>query len=244
MTLQDLIKDLQRALNFHGENLDVDGDPGAKTQSALAKYDAEIVLKEKPEISPVSIEQAPPWYLEAQKYKGKVESDSAFQNYMNAFWAKIGLPGYKGLVGSARAWCALFVFMAVGVGGYKTGKLDASAISGDSFGQKIDWKANGIPRGAIVRINHEANCKESNSSHISFADGNCAPQDLGPGSNINLFGGNQGNMVKVSAFPVAHICTVSWPSADAKGNPIALPGKILKSDHCTGAPTPANESTK
>lgn len=267
MNLKDVIIKLQVALNERGAKLVLDGDPGDKTQAALEPYDAQITLTPHPKPNPQAPNpnkaDSPPWYQNLQSMKGKVESDPEFQAKMNPFWKAIGLPGFKGLVGSARAWCALAVFAVLTTAGYKTGQLNASAISGDHVGQTINWKVDGIPRGAVVRINHEANCKETKDSHIALSDGDCAPQDLIQmvkgadgvwkmagdtpkliaGSTINLLGGNQGNMVKVSAFPVAHICTVSWPSKDEAGKAVPLPGKILKSDHCTGAATPA-ESTK
>lgn len=211
------------------------GAPGPKTIEVL-----DLVL----ETTPDKNGKYPAWYLKAKEYEGKKETDSKFQAYMNPFWAKVGLPNFKGLVGSARAWCALAVFMALSAAGYQTGKLNASAISGDNAGVKIDWKANGIPRGAIVRINHGSNCKTSSNNHIGFADGDCTPADLlKPNAKFNMYGGNQGDSFKVSSFPVNDICSVTWPKGDAEGNPIPLPGKVEKSDHCTGAATPA-ESTR
>lgn len=250
----DDVLTLQCALIAHGfEPGNPDSEFGPKTASAVVKCQQDHGLPGSGVIGPVTLGlldlevevtkneagELPAWYIEAKKFEGKVETDSKFQEFMNTQWKKIGLPGFKGLVGSKRAWCALFVFMAIGATGYETGKLNASAVSADHLGQRIDWKTQGIPRGAVVRINHGSDCGVWENSHVSFANGSCSPQDLAkPGASINLFGGNQGNMVKVSSFPVNDICTVSWPK-DAP-----LPAKVTKSNGCSGSSKPSNESTK
>ncbi len=227
-TLQ-CVKLFQKSIGLPGS-----GVIGPKTLAAL---ELELDLPKKGEY--------PPWYLLAKKFEGKKESDKELQEYMTPYWKKAGLPQYKGLIGSARAWCALAVLMAFSAAGYKYSGLNAAAISGDKFGVEVNWREDGIPRGASVRINHSSNCKSSSGNHIGFADGDCAPADLKvPGAKFNMYGGNQGDSFKVSSFPVNDICSVRWPKEDAAGNPVPPPPKITVSDHCSGAKTPTDESTR
>jgi hypothetical protein len=124
------------------------------------------------------------------------------------------------------------------------------------FGVGIDWKVNGIPRGAVIRINHNFDCSSGSNNHVGFADADCAPQDiiemvkdsngvwkptspakLKAGATIPIFGGNQGNMVKRSIYSVKEICEVRWPSEVEK------PGLITKSVNCQAEST-GKESTR
>lgn len=175
----------------------------------------------KPENRPVN-----PVYTEAKKHAGKKETDKTFSAYLSKYWGKVGLPGYKTIAGSTYAWCALFIAamsINAGVGYVKT--RGASAKAQDAYGVAIDWKRDGIPRGAVVRVNSGANCSSSSGNHVTFADGDCTLEDLKRGT-FPGFGGNQANSVKRSTYKVANICAVRWPAE------IAKPSKVTKSVNC------------
>lgn len=185
-------------------------------------------------ISPRKEEQTPehpvnPAYTEAQKYRGKKETDSKFGAWLSTFWAGVGLKGYKTIIGSAFAWCGLFIYAMNTQVGQQTVKDAAAAVSFMKYGQKIDWKVNGIPKGAVVQINHNGDCGSGSGNHVTFADADCTPADLAvPGAAFPGFGGNQQNEVNTTWYSVKEICRVAWP------HEIELPGKITKSINCSG----------
>src|SRR5688500_17295535 len=126
MTLKELIKATQRALNERGEKLTEDGDPGVKTQEALSRYDSEVkATPKKEETKPVAVTEAPPWYVEAKKYEGKKETDPAFAAAMIPKWKLVGLK--LGTISkSFAAWCGLAMAVAlagVGIDHQKNGAL-------------------------------------------------------------------------------------------------------------------------
>lgn len=195
-----------------------------------------------------------PAYKESLKYEGKKETDKKFGAFVSAFFAKVGLPSYKTIVGTSFAWCAIWIgLMNSEVGQKYVVKSGAAAISYDAYGTPIDWKTQGIPRGAVVRINSGENCKSSTGNHVTFAHGDCAVQDIiemvknaqgvyvpsGKPKNVNFigFGGNQGDEVKASSYSIKKICHVGWPTELPK------PGKITKSINCAGAKD-SSESTR
>lgn len=185
-----------------------------------------------------------PWGNVLRKYEGIHESDKAFQAYMDTYWAKSGLPNFKGLVGSARAWCGLFIFMGLVVAGYKTPVNSFRAKAWDGYGHAIDWKKNGIPKDAIIRINSSGNCSAASGNHVTTANGDCTAATLNKtGATIGAYGGNQASMAKVSIYKVSTICYVGWPSETAVGTPVAKPGKVLKDNNCSGTGS-TNESTR
>jgi hypothetical protein len=260
MSFQDFIKLLQRTLNSMGEKLTIDGDPGSYTKAALEKYDVVISLNKKPVVEPPpltqpSAEPVNPAYVKAKEYAGKQETDKSFGAWLSGFWSKLGL-NYKTIIGSSFAWCGLFVFAMNTQVGQQAVLGAASAKSWAKYGVEVDWKKDGIPKGAVVHYNHAGNCSSSADNHVDFADGDCAPQDLiqmvktstgswiastnppqlKPGATMAGFGGNQSNQVKRSIYSVKEICEVRWPSELQK------PGTILKSVNCTG--TPSAESTQ
>lgn len=180
-----------------------------------------------------------PWFWEVKKFEGKKETDPKFQAHMNQYWKATGLPSFKGLVGSARAWCGIFAAMGLIVVGLNVPKDAFRAISWDKNGQAINWRVNGFPQGAFVRINGSGNCESAADNHITMSNGDCAAADLlKSGATFSGFGGNQGNQAKVSSYPVKNICSVTWPSGEA------LPGKIIKSVNCSNGKTADNESTR
>lgn len=245
MTLKSLISTFQSALNGAGEKLSVDGDFGPKTEKASESYNLKITVEKisvKGEKPAVGTSTKAAWLDEAKKYDGKKETDSKFGAFMSSFWGKVGLPGWTSIIGSKNAWCGLAIGVFLTIGGYKVADKGASAKAWDNYGQAINFKTQGIPRGAIVRINHKGVCSSGSGNHVTFSDGDCTPDDVKSGS-FNGYGGNQGDTLKVSSYPFAHICAVRWPSVDAKGAAVGLPVlPITKSNGCKGQYVP--ESTR
>lgn len=258
------VEKLQEALRDHGHNPGpIDDDFRDKTLSALQAFQKsmglpgtgvipadggktflllDLELRAEPEESVTTI---PPWLAEAKKHEGKKETDSAFSAFMTKFWAKVGLPGYKGIAGSARAWCALFIVMALSGAGFSyLSKGGAGAANqGKNYGQVVDWKKNGIPRGAIVHVN-SVKCGSGSNNHVTFADGDCAAGDIVDSagrvvasSTFPGFGGNQGNQAKTSWYRVSTVCNVKWPPE------VPLPPRVEKSNGCNGKPA-SGESTR
>ena len=112
MSKSKFIADLQDLLNEHGATpkLVTDGLNGPKTQAALAKAMAGKILKA------VDIPKAPvakgdffgaPWVGANIDLLGRYETDKDLIARYEPEWANCKLKGYKGLAGTARAWCAL-----------------------------------------------------------------------------------------------------------------------------------------
>lgn len=219
-TMELTVKKFQKA-----KGLTADGQIGPKTWAELEKDASSQPTKTKDHME----------FFE--KYKGKKETDSVFNKFMSTFWPKSYNP--KTIVGSAAAWCGVFVFAALTTFGYKNlPKNYIAAISWDGYGHKVDWKKDGIARGAVIRINSAGNCKSSSGNHVTFANGDCTAQDLTKANaTIGGAGGNQSSMTKVSIYKMANVCYVGWPKE--KG----LPPKVTKSNNCTGT-GPTNESTR
>jgi hypothetical protein len=182
------------------------------------------------------VPKAPPWYLFAKRYSGKNENEPEFNREMSKKWSLFGM-NLGTIAQSWAAWCGLAIAVSLSGVGLKYAKDGSLARNWGKYGVAIDWKKDGIPKGAIVWINHNSNCSSSSSNHVTMADGDCAPQDLKPGSYFNGYGGNQGNTWKVSPYPIADICAVRWPSDYAPR------GKISKSIGCSGA-SGGKESTR
>ena len=233
MLLRELVKKVQRALNAAGEHppFDESGEFGPRTTAALENYDVEIVLKPKKpeEIKPMP-DPVAPWLDDAKKSSGKKETDSKFNAWLSKYWPKVGLPNYKTIVGTSFAWCGLFVAASLINVGLPWQKDGAGAKNWAKYGVAIDWKKDGIPRGAIIHIDHDGDCK-GGGNHVGFSDGDCAAADVKSGA-INIYGGNQSNQANVTAFPVADICAVRWP-ADPK---FPKPGPVQESKGCKGKP--------
>lgn len=178
------------------------------------------------------------WLSKAFSMLGKKETDRDFNNAMTKKWYdlfKIRLPS---IMGSANAWCGLFVAAAL-YGAGVTYKIDGyRAKNWDTFGAPIEWRINGIPSGAIVRLNHGLNCDSSKGNHVAFASGDCTADELKKsGATISLLGGNQSDRVKISNYSVKEICAVRWPK-DAE-----LPGKVTQSINCSNGKADS-ESTR
>lgn len=218
-TMELTVKKFQKA-----KGLNADGVIGPKTWVELEK-------------DPITQPKTKDYMDFFETHKGKKETDSVFNKFMYTFWPKTYNP--KTIAGSAAAWCGVFVFAALSTYGYKnlpTGYI--AAISWDGYGHKVDWKKDGIARGAVIRINSSGNCKSSSGNHVTFANGDCAAQDLTKANaTIGGAGGNQNNQTKVSIYKMANVCYVGWPKE--KG----LPPKVTKSVNCTGTGS-TNESTR
>lgn len=169
-----------------------------------------------------------PWNKKAKEQSGKTEKDKGLTLLLGPLWMKLYGINYKDLVGSSHAWCGLAMGACLMWGGMKWQPGGASAKAWGKYGVAIDWKTNGIPRGAIIHINHGFDCNSSKYNHVAQADGDCTSSDLlKAGAKINLYGGNQSDTWKVSTFAVKEICEVRWP-ADYE-----FPPKILKSVKCS-----------
>lgn len=237
MTLRDLVMKVQKAIG-----VTVDGDWGPVTTAKAAEYDIEVVVKTKPKPEvPKETEHNtsayPPWYLAARKYLGRNEMEPSFNKEMSAKWSLFGM-NLGTIQQSWAAWCGLAMAVALSGAGLKYAKDGALARNWAKFGSAIEWKTDGIPRGAIIHINGAGNCASSSNNHVTQADGDCAPADLlRSGATINGLGGNQGNTWKVSSYPVRNICAVRWPSDYPKR------GKVTKSVNCNGSKS-GSESTR
>lgn len=173
--------------------------------------------------------KSPAWYLTALKALGKNETDKEFDKFLSGFWKIVGLSGYKTIAGSKYAWCGLFVAAALNISGYQWAKNGAGAKNWGKFGTQIEWQTQGIPQGAIIHINHAADCSSSKYNHVAMANGDCAAVDLKKsGAEIALLGGNQKNKVSIAKYPVKNICEVVWPS-DAEAAPVP----VTKSVNCS-----------
>jgi len=220
------ISNIQKANQLAGS-----GIIGLTTLSILG-----LVLKQEKIKKTDKLEQAK-WVSILAAHKGKPETNAAFQNYMNTYWKKSGLD-FKGLVGSARAWCGVFIFMGMYVAGYMTPKNSFRAISWDGWGHSINWKVDGFPQGAVIRINSKGDCKSASGNHLTTANGYCTSASLNKvGATYGGLGGNQANSVKVSIYKASTICYVGWPKELPK------PSKVLKDIKCTGLGA-TNESTR
>lgn len=238
------VRKLQMALEEAGFSPGkIDDDFGTKTESALQGFQKSKGLPGTgvlPKNGGMTFEylglslsekgaaEIPPWYKEARKDLGKKETDPAYNKRMSGFWPLVGL-NLKTIAKSWAAWCGLGVAVWLSLAGMPIQKDGAGAKNWAKYGQAINWKVDGIPKGAIIYIDHNARCGSGSASHVTFADGDCTAEELSKkGAVFNGLGGNQGNMVKVSSFPVAHICNVRWP------NNFPLRGKIETSVGCSG----------
>jgi peptidoglycan hydrolase-like protein with peptidoglycan-binding domain len=202
-------------------------------------------------------EDTTPWLTAVKKYSGLSETNPVLVKVIAPMWKKVGL-GYKDLSGSARAWCAIGVVFGLFSTGYVyVSKRGASAAQQGQVGQAIDYKKNGIPKGAIVHVNSKE-CGSGSGNHITFADGDCAAKDfiemvknskgvwvqkIKSGTTFPGYGGNQGNKFKRSWYKIASICHVRWPDKKTDGTREELPPPVKVSNGCNGKPA-TGESTR
>jgi peptidoglycan hydrolase-like protein with peptidoglycan-binding domain len=241
-------------LGYHLNDSDMnEGVYGPKMEAAVADFqeshglqetgnidaDTFTLLKKMAEAAPKEGVKHPtnPAYNQARTHIGKGEHDKKFVGWLSTYWKKAGLPGYKTIIGSAFAWCGIFVLAMNSDVGQKYIPGAAGARNWAGYGVEIEYKSDGAPRGAVVRINHNLNCKSAKGNHVGFLDGDCTAEDLTKkGGVVPLLGGNQSDKVKRSIFPNAEICEVRWPTEVEK------PGKVTKSVDCGGKT--GSESTR
>lgn len=239
MTLKELIKKAQLAMNAAGANPPFQGTgeiAGGRTEAEMENYEFEVTAKRK-EMPPEKLPNGAinPAYEESKKYAGKGEHDKAFVAWLSKFWPKTGL-NYKTIIGSSFAWCALWIVAMNSEVGQKY-VASAGAKRQAAYGVEIDYKKNGAPRGAVVHINSKS-CDSGSGNHVSFLDGDCTAEDFKrSGGTIALFGGNQANKVKRSVYANTKVCAVRWPKE------VQFPGPVTKSLDCTGAVS-SGESTR
>lgn len=192
-----------------------------------------------------------PWLTRARTYIGMGEKVAKFVAWLSPFWKIVGL-NYKTIIGSSFAWCGLFIAVMMSETGQEWIRNGAGAKNWDKYGQAIEYKVNGIPAGAVVRINHKGDCSAGSNNHVTFAEGSCKKDDIiemvkdskgvwvpkvKAGATFPGLGGNQGDQVKISWYPVSHICAVRWPPKQA------LPAPVAASDGCNGKAS-TGESTR
>lgn len=225
LSMFDLVIKIQEELNQHGENLTVDGGLGPKTLSAMEKFDFEVTATRVPAPPQKSAEperKPPPWYLFAKTFEGKTETDPEFAGYMIPKWKLFGMA--LGTIAKGwAAWCGLAMAVALSGVGLDYAKNGALAANWANYGVEIDWRKHGIPQGAIVQLALQS------GNHVGQANGDCTPADLmKPDAVFDLYGGNQGNSWKVSAFKASSIGAVRWPKD--KDHP--RPAPVTKSWNC------------
>ena len=187
-------------------------------------------------------------YVDADTGLG--EHDPAFVKRMSGRWKKITGLALTTIIGSYAAWCQLYEGHVYDLAGYQF-VVSGLAIHADKMGQPVDYVKDGISRGMGLRLNHRGDCKKSSGNHVTNATGFCAPQDIlemtkgadgvwrlkngvkkwKPGVFINGKGGNQGDKVQGTNYPVYEICHVFWPKEEK------LPPPVTKSLNCASGKT-------
>jgi hypothetical protein len=237
-------------VNFqYHHGLTADGSPGPVTRKKMMEVNNPPAVKPPTTPTPARDPKGPAHYQAAKKYAGRVETDKAFQKEITPFWDKLGLKGVRTIVGSSVAWCGLFIFFVLWQAGFNGTTAGALAKNWGKWGQEIQWQTQGIPRGAIVHLNHKFDCKASSSNHVGLADGDCAANDIvqmekvngkwvmKKGATVPIFGGNQNNQVKRTVYDAREICEVRYPIE------LPLPPKITKSIDCNSGAA-EKESTR
>lgn len=169
-----LIKELQRAMNEagHTPKFSETGNYGTKTEVALPLY-AFTVTAKRLDIDPVIIIPAPvpkpaltptkgdyfgaSWVGANNDLLGLNETDSRLNARFVPHWAKVGLSGYKTLVGNSHAHCALVLdanYAAVGVKGPGSAAASKTSTWGKKcpfwFGAALDNKHKGGGRHTCI----------------------------------------------------------------------------------------------
>lgn len=241
--LHEAVRNLKREINAldAAAKLTVEGPVGIKFGPASMAALNRVLQDEE---TPPPAKSKPTWLTIMRGWIGKGEGDSVFVKYMSTFWKFVGLPNFNTIIGSKFAWCGTGAAAALIVAGYAYQHDGAGAKNWDKYGQRIEYKVNGIPAGALVRINHNFSCSSGTGNHISMSNTDCTAEDIAKkGATIPLVGANQGNKVKISYYSTREICEVRWPSKDAKGNAVPLPPKVTKSEDCSGKAS-TGESTR
>ena len=163
MTFSDLIKKLQTAMNEQGASLVVDGDPGPKTQTALDRFDAFIVLENaEPEVvkptQPAQGDFGAPWVFSNIDLLGKNERDPDLNARYVPEWKHMArAKNYNTLSGNDYAWCAVKVSADLRKHGI-VGTDDPGAASYSEYGKDCPFWF-----GCILPIRHH-----SGGRHVCF----------------------------------------------------------------------------
>lgn len=213
----DEVRRLQAMLNAKlrpPPQLSVDGISGPKTRAALRAYQQAqhsipgqggrlAVANPAPQhATPLADDGSAPWMAIAEDELGVAEIPGRQHNpRIVEYHMTTGLQAQSDEV----AWCASFVNWVMRQAGY-SGTNSAAAKSWKSWGS-----ASGPRYGAITvlrrrRSGHDASTGSSSGYHVGFM----TQQGAG---KIQLLGGNQGNMVKLSNFNLSgyDIEAQRWP---------------------------------
>ena len=128
----------------------------------------------------------PPWLIEARKHIGQTEIKGPKHNpFIAGLWKIIGLAGIKD---DETPWCAAFVgamLENVGIKSPRSGRAQSFMSWGDSVPAPFV--------GAIVVFTRDG------GGHVGIVIGKDAR------GNLMVLGGNQSDMVKISAFPHSRV---------------------------------------
>lgn len=146
----------------------------------------------------------PTWLVRARTYLGAAEIKGPHHNPKiielldRADGADDGKP-LQGIRDDETPWCATYVSGVLEEVGIKSAR-SAWARSYLKWGIAIDGPAIG----AIAVLE-----RGPTSGHVAFVVGRDSK------GNVMLLGGNQGDMVKVSAFPMSRVLGFRWPAGQS-----------------------------
>lgn len=210
MQFRDLIKKLQAELNAQGESLSLDGDPGPKTQAALAKFDVQMVLSKAPIVLPPENSKLLTPIIWARGELGNKEIPGVQDNprirWYHTHCANIGSKEHPDEV----AWCSSFLNAAADECGMD--KTDnALASSWDKYGEDT---GDQVDEGDVITIRHA-----DGSRHVTMAN---KPFNRKTDSTFEGLGGNQSNSVKVSNYPTNQIVGARKWKPKFQSNPLPV----------------------
>lgn len=166
------------------------------------------------------------WLENARKYVGLKETAGPHHNaqileFLDEADGKVDGKNLSGIRDDETPWCATFVsavFEEVSIQSMRS----AWARSYMKFGRSL----SGPAVGCVVVFE-----RGPTSGHVGFVVGR------DKNNNILVLGGNQGDMVKISAFPTSRVLGYRWPNGQE------LPKAVgLKSLPIGGAPVSKSEA--
>lgn len=134
----------------------------------------------------------PNWLIEAEKYIGQKEIKGSKHNPLILLWWKLIKRG--GIKTDEVPWCAAFTGSMLETVGITSSRFE----SAKSY---LTWGVS-LPApivGCVVVFEREG------GGHVGFVEG----QDVS--GNLIVLGGNQSDMVKLSAFPRSRVSGYRWP---------------------------------
>lgn len=243
-------KSIQRLLNAQGENLTVDGVPGAKTMAALGRYDLTLSKKANPPAEK-------PVYPSPHPYHPRFEKLLEFPyTHLHPFDVLRSVAGEKEIAGTKdNPLIAHFHEHSGNLGSHSEGADYADEVphcssalnwAGDMAGCRktnnalaSSWGDYNNPRiGDWVEVGDIIWLKTPAGNHVTMANKRFNRRT---DRTFEGFGSNQGNSIKTSTYAVSAIQAVMvWDP---------LPGTILAPIGCLGQkPIPATgtqqESTR